>query len=87
MVNVGKYLPDLPLASKFNLPGLLTSPKKLTLINFGESEVDVIDKISLSLPIFFSLLCILNALVALYIYSVVPEFFMRFLVSFSIRVK
>ena len=35
-------------ASKFRVPEFSISPKKLTLINFGEREVDDIDRISLS---------------------------------------
>lgn len=44
------------------------------------SGVVILGVLDLSIPTFFLILAIANALVALYIYSVVPEFTMRFLV-------
>ena len=44
------------------------------------SGVVILGVLDLSIPTFFLILAIANALVALYIYSVVPEFTMRFLI-------
>ena len=47
------------------------------------TAIILLGKMKLSIPAFFLVIAVANILVAAYIYSVVPEFAMRFLISYN----
>ncbi|ARU54410.1 phospholipid/glycerol acyltransferase [Oleiphilus messinensis] len=52
----------------------------LFMVGAGISAVIFLSLLKLSIPEYFMILAIMNAVVAVYIYRTIPEFFMRFLV-------